>query len=144
MLQAAMEHDRPGDDECGEEEMNGKAGMAADAELQTAKGVAELWWNPTPRTLIFGLGEYSTAFQTYFTQAKFGYDILSGKSPNNEIFIGPEFIALGDVRFAQQRVGIHITAIHIRSVNIELSGGYVHDDTLGSGAYSIVEINTKF
>jgi len=108
------------------------------------KGVAELWWTPTPQTLVFGLAEYSTAFETYFTQVKLGYDILSGKAPGKEIFIGPEFIALGDERFAQQRVGIHVTAIHIRSWNLEISGGYVYDNTLGSGAYSILELNTKF
>jgi hypothetical protein len=117
---------------------------AAQGTQLGAKGVAELWWTPTPQTLVFGLAEYSTAFQTYFTQAKLGYDVLSGKAPGKEIFIGPEFIALGDERFAQQRVGIHVTAIHMRSLNIEISGGYVHDDTLGSGAYSIVELNTKF
>jgi len=108
------------------------------------KGVGELWWTPTPQTLVFGLAEYSTAFQTYYAKAKLGYDALSGKQEGKEIFIGPEFIALGDERYSQQRIGIHVTAIHIRSVNLELSGGYLHDSNLGGGAYSIIEINTQF
>jgi len=109
----------------------------------TAFGVkvrADAWINPTPKTLAYGEAEYSTAFQTYFTKAKFGYDFTSGK----EIFVGPEVVRLGDERFNQLRIGSHITQMKFGKIQVDVSAGYAHDSIVGNGAYGNVEVSTNF
>ena len=104
-----------------------------------AKVRGDAWINPTPKTLTYGEAEYSTAFSTYYTKLKLGYD-LTGK----EIFIGPEVAALGDERFNQWRVGGHVTQVKLGAVQVDLSAGYARDSIVGSGAYSTLEVSTNF
>ena len=109
----------------------------------TAFGVkvrADAWVNPTPKTLTYGEAEYSTAFRTYFTKAKFGYDFTEGK----EIFVGPEFAVLGDERFNQWRIGAHLTQMKFGKVQVDVSAGYANDSIVGSGAYGTIEFSTHF
>ena len=105
-----------------------------------AKVRADAWVNPTPKTLTYGEAEYSTAFRTYYTKAKFGYDFTNGK----EIFVGPELAALGDERFNQWRVGAHLTQMKFGGVQVDVSAGYANDSVVGSGAYGTVELSTHF
>jgi hypothetical protein len=105
-----------------------------------AKVRADAWVNPTPKTLTYGEAEYSTAFRTYYTKAKFGYDITNGK----EIFLGPELAALGDERFNQWRVGAHLTQMKFGKVQVDVSAGYAKDSVVGNGAYGTVELSTHF
>ncbi len=104
-----------------------------------AKVRADAWINPTPKTLTYGEAEYSTAFRTYYTRAKFGYDFTA-----KEIFFGPEVAALGDERFNQWRVGAHLTQVKFGKVQVDVSAGYANDSIVGSGAYGTVELSTHF
>ena len=97
------------------------------------------WINPTPRSLIYEEGEYSTAFNTYYVAAKGGWDFFG-----NSIFIGPEVAALGNDRFDQGRVGVHMTQIKFGKVQMDISGGFMHDTGVGNGGYSKVELSTNF
>jgi opacity protein-like surface antigen len=109
----------------------------------TAFGVkarADAWVNPTKQTLTYAEAEYSTAFQTYYAKLKLGYDITKDK----EIFFGPEVAALGDERFNQWRVGAHITQVKLGKVEVDVSGGYAHDSSVGASAYGNVELSTHF
>ena len=105
-----------------------------------AKVRGDAWINPTPQTLTYGEAEYSTAFNTYYTKLKLGYDLSSGK----QIFVGPEVAALGDNRFNQWRVGGHVTQVKVGPVQVDLSAGYARDSVVGSGAYGTVEVSTNF
>jgi hypothetical protein len=96
--------------------------------------------NPTANTLTYGEAEYSTAFRTYYTKAKVGFDISNGK----QIFLGPEVAALGDERSRQWRVGAHLTQMKLGSVQIDFSAGYANDNIVGAGAYSHVELSRNF
>jgi len=65
----------------------------------TAWGVkvqGDFYVNPTEVTLVSGIASYSTAFRTYYSILKFGYDFF-GKG----FFIGPEIVALGNERTDQ-------------------------------------------
>lgn len=104
-----------------------------------AKVRADLWMNPTPRTLVAGEAEYSTAFKTYHTKGKLGYDLFG-----TGMFIGPEVVAMGDERYDQWRVGAHLTALRFGKVNMDLSAGYVHTSDFTAGAYTTVELNFRF
>ena len=105
-----------------------------------AKVRGDAWINPTPQTLTYGEAEYSTAFNTYFSKLKLGYDVTSGK----QIFVGPEVAALGDERFNQWRVGGHVTQMKWGRVQFDVSAGYAHDSVVGAGAYGTVEVSTNF
>jgi opacity protein-like surface antigen len=105
-----------------------------------AKAREDAWINPTPKTLVYEEAEYSTAFRTYYSKLKFGYDFTNGK----EIFIGPEVGALGDERFNQWRVGAHFTQMKIGIIQVDVSAGYAHDSIVGAGAYGTIELSTNF
>jgi len=100
----------------------------------------DAWINPTPQTLTYGEAEYSTAFQTYYTRVKFGYDIASGR----QIFFGPEIGALGDERFNQWRLGAHLTQMKLGKIQVDMSAGYARDSIVGSGAYGTIELSSNF
>ena len=96
--------------------------------------------NPTPQTLILGLAQYSTAFDTYYGLARLGYSITR----KNDVFIGPELTALGDNSFEQWRIGGHLTGPSIGHSQFTLSGGYISDRRSGSGVYGTVEVSVPF
>jgi hypothetical protein len=79
-------------------------------------------------------GEYSTAFETYWSRARVGAKIMPGR-----LTIGPEAIAYGGDGYDNQRVGAFVTlntAISPRlPVEITVSGGhqFVRGDS-GSGS----------
>lgn len=105
-----------------------------------AKVRGDIWINPTPQTLFYSEGEYSTAFRTYWTSAKWGYDVTNGKM----IFVGPEVFAFGDARFEQWRVGAHISELKVGKVDLALSAGYARDSVVGAGAYTHLEATIDF
>lgn len=105
-----------------------------------AKIRGDIWINPTPQTLAYGEAEYSTAFQTYYTSGKLGYDISNGK----QVFVGPMVSFLGDERFNQWRVGAHVTQVQFGPIQMDISAGYAKDSVVGSGAFSKLELSTNF
>ena len=102
---------------------------------------ADTFYNPTPRTLFYGEGEYSTAFQTYWTSAKWGYDPTKD---NKGIFVGPEVTAFGDARFNQVRIGAHVSEVQFLKMTLDISAGFDHDSLVGNGAYSHIELSREF
>lgn len=101
---------------------------------------ADAWVNPTPKTLVYGEADYSTAFRTYYAKAKLGYDVTNDK----QIFIGPEVAALGNERFDQWRLGAHVTQLKIGKIQADISGGYAHDSIVGNSAYGSIEFSKNF
>jgi Cellulose biosynthesis protein BcsS len=90
------------------------------------------------RALISGEASYTTAFNTYYTKLKLGWEVA------NQIFIGPETGIDGDQRFNQWRVGVHVTALNVGNARIAIGGGYEHDTDTGPGAYSTIEAGIEF
>ena len=105
-----------------------------------AKVRGDAWVNPTPATLVYSEAEYSTAFNTYYVNTKLGFDITNGK----KIFLGPEAGTFGDNFSNTWRVGLHLTQVKIGAVQMDVSGGYAEDSSVGPGAYGHVELSTNF
>jgi hypothetical protein len=96
--------------------------------------------NPTERTLVSGIASYSTAFHTYYSILKTGYDFFG-----REFFIGPEFVALGNQRTDQQRVGLALTDVHVANrVSWSISGGWLHERNERDGAYVTSTVDFTF
>lgn len=104
-----------------------------------AKVRGDMYYNPTKMSLFYGEAEYSTAFQTYWTSATYGYDVF-----NKGFFVGPEVGAFGDARFDQWRVGLRLSALKYGRLTTDISAGYAHDDVVGDGAYGHVEFSASF
>jgi Cellulose biosynthesis protein BcsS len=96
--------------------------------------------NPTEKTLVSGIASFSTAFNTYYSILKTGYDFFG-----TETFIGPEVVALGNERTDQQRIGLHITDMHLgKRVSWTISGGYLHERNERDGAYVTTTVDFTF
>jgi hypothetical protein len=100
---------------------------------------ADLWVNPTPRTLVYALGSYSTAFDTYYTVGRLGYDFW-GKG----VFFGPEVGGLGNDRTDQLRAGAHLTGLMIGPGKLTLSTGWMRERNEGDGWYATGTLDFSF
>ena len=78
-----------------------------------------------------------TAFRTYYTEFKARYGVLG-----NEVFLGPQFIALGNERFDQWRVGLHLSGIKLGKLRVWAD--ICEKSDLGSGAYGATGANIQF
>jgi hypothetical protein len=105
----------------------------------------DIWYNPTPITLLYGEGEYSTAFGTYYTTGKYGYSLTGGKTVDDKHFyIGPQITLIGDLFYQEWRIGGHVTSFNLGKVDFEIGAGFSHNSENGSGGYAVFEFNTKF
>jgi Cellulose biosynthesis protein BcsS len=99
----------------------------------------DIWVNPTPRTMIFALASYSTAFSTYYAVGRFGYDFLGTR-----VFFGPEVGGLGNDRTDQFRVGAHLSGLMVGPGKVTLSSGYMRERDEGDGWYFAANIDFPF
>jgi len=103
-----------------------------------AKFVAEFYGNPTDNTMFSGYGSYGTANSDYYSRFKAGYAIA------RQVFIGPEFLALGDRFYSEYRAGLHVTGLSLGQLALGLSGGFTSNRVTGSGGYAIVDARIGF
>jgi hypothetical protein len=101
---------------------------------------AEAWYNPTPQTLVYTEDQFSSAFRTFYTEGKLGYDLFGG----SHVFVGPAVGYLGNERFTQFRAGAHITQIEFNKIEVDLSGGYANDSVVGPGVFGKIEVSRNF
>jgi hypothetical protein len=108
-----------------------------------ANGQVELFSMLTDTTYVVLMAHGSTAFDSYFTLAKVGFQVLP------QISIGPEASLLGNERFDARRGGGFVAWSATPSMQVILSGGYTRDarrDTLNdhSGGYGTLHITSRF
>jgi hypothetical protein len=99
----------------------------------------DLWVNPTPKTLVFLLGSYSTAFDTYYAIGRFGYDFAGFGA-----FVGPEIGGQGNDRTDQFRLGAHASGISVGTAKLGVSGGWMRERGEGGGWYATGNIDFTF
>ena len=104
------------------------------------KGRVDAHVTPTQSTMLAGEAEYSTAFRTFYTTGKFGFDVTNG----NKIYVGPMASMFGDERSQQWRVGGHLSNLKFGKVQVDISAGYAKDSIVGTGAFSHIELSTPF
>ncbi len=91
---------------------------------------AELWYEPTPSTMIAADGMISTIDTTYNARFAFGWKIL------DRYYLGPEVqgFAAGD-NYQQFRVGAHVTGLKYRWFEWSGSLGWATDTDSRDGFY---------
>ncbi|HUO53370.1 MAG TPA: cellulose biosynthesis protein BcsS [Rhodoblastus sp.] len=102
------------------------------------KIVGEFYGNPTDKTMLGGYASYGTNNNEYYSRLKAGYAI------GHNIFIGPEFLALGNKFYSEYRAGAHITGVRLAQLTIGVSGGVTSSSVDKSGAYAIVDARLGF
>jgi len=117
----------------GNEVRGGKSGAKAQVELDL---------NLDPHMVLKNVSNYSTPFDSYWTQTYVGW-----KCPKGKLSVGPEIAFLGNDEFDQQRYGIRVDDIKIiKKTQLYVSGGYLKAEGLGSndGAYGSIGFSSKF
>ncbi len=99
----------------------------------------DLWVNPTEKTLVYLLGSYSTAFDTYYGIGRLGYDFIG-----SGVFVGPEVGGQGNDRTDQFRVGAHLTGIPLGTAKLGVSGGWMRERGDGDGWYATGNVDFTF
>jgi len=99
----------------------------------------DIWVNPTDRTLIYALASYSTAFNTYYSVGRLGYDFF-----RTGVVFGPEVGGLGNDRTDQFRFGAHLTDIKVGPAKLTLSSGWMREREEGSGWYATGTLDFSF
>jgi hypothetical protein len=97
----------------------------------------DLWWEPTTTTMIDAGANFATIGDGYWSRAAFGWKAF------DVVYLGPEFLALGDDRYSQWRIGAHATAFKIGNVELSAGAGYVQDSDDRAGFYGRVGVLTR-
>jgi outer membrane immunogenic protein len=103
----------------------------------TVRGSA--YSNPTTRTMVYGEAEYTTAFKTFITEGKAGYDVFGVGS-----YFGPYAYYFKDERSDQWRVGGHLSEISVGTLKVDIDAGYLRDSIVGSGAFGRLTVSKYF
>jgi hypothetical protein len=97
----------------------------------------ELWTEPTAQYMISADGSVSTIVHTYSARAAAGWRVLG------LFYAGPEVQAFASDGYAQQRVGVHVTAFKAGTLEWSAATGYARDSDRRSSAYVRFGISTK-
>jgi Cellulose biosynthesis protein BcsS len=54
------------------------------------------------------------------------------------------FVAFGDQRYDQWRLGAHLTQLKFWSIDFDVSAGFAHDSVVKNGAYGHLEMSKAF
>lgn len=102
------------------------------------KGVLEFYTTPTRTTMAAGTLTLSSVNAAYYMRLKAGVSI------SDQVYIGPEVLAMGDTFYAQGRVGMHLSGAKLGPAQFGVSGGYAYDRVRGGGGYGILEMRMTF
>ena len=111
-----------------------------------AKAVIEIYATPTDLTMATGSASYSTIANYLQLEAKTGLKIFK------DVYLGPEarftWQQIPNIspqtNVATMRLGAHVSALRIGPTQIAVSGGWAHDQQLGSGYYGSVNLYLPF
>jgi hypothetical protein len=107
------------------------------------KGQGEIFAPINDSAYVYGLGTYSSAWNSYFVLGKLGFNVT------NTVSIGPEVIALGNDRFDAVRSGAFVSFGVLPRTDLIISGGYSWDTRQvginnDSGAYGSLHLRSLF
>lgn len=86
------------------------------------RGQFELWYNPTPDTLLTTTVVAGSARGSVWARASAGIQVWS------KSYVGPEVTIYATPTYRETRYGLHLTGPSIGIVNLRLSGGVMTDD----------------
>jgi hypothetical protein len=97
----------------------------------------DLWFQPTNELMVASAVSIASITWQYWTRAQFGVRIPG------LAWIGPEYHALGDGSYLQQRWGIHLTGFRTSELEWSVGAGYLYDSDDRVGPYGRIGINIR-
>lgn len=86
------------------------------------RGQIEVWYNPTPDTLLTTTVVASSASSSIWARVATGIKVW------DKIFVGPEATVYTTPTYRESRWGVHLTGPTIGILNLRISGGVMTDD----------------
>lgn len=117
---AEVEHHRLTPDDADNDQAGTLAGLRA---------AGELWWEPSPRTVVDAHAAFGTAFDSYSAR------IAAGMRVGGRFLAGPELAALGNRTSGQLRAGLWFSGLRVGRLEMRMAGGALKEDDGGYGAY---------
>lgn len=93
------------------------------------RGGFDVWYEPVRNGMVTMSASLSTVGSSYWMRTATGARFF------DMIWLGPEFLASGDQRYTEFRVGGHITSLRFSSYEFSLGVGWAKDSDGRSGAY---------
>ena len=102
------------------------------------RAAAELWYQPTPATMIAAEGSATTPGPSYSARGAIGWRIF------DSFFLGPEIAAFAhDDNYRQARAGVHVTALKTGAIEWSASLGIAGDSDKRTSAYGRLGLLTR-
>jgi hypothetical protein len=98
----------------------------------------DLWYQPTPTTMVTAAATLTTVVSGYAARAAFGWRLLE------RFYVGPEAMIYGDSNYRQLRVGAHLTGLDLLWFEWQAGVGYAADDDGHRGLYVRLAISDKW
>lgn len=93
------------------------------------RGIADLWWEPTPEVMVQYALSGTTIDSGYNTRIAAGWRLF------DSFWIGPEAAVSSDYFSRQTRLGVHLTGLRTNEYEWTFAAGRVSDDFGREGVY---------
>ena len=103
-----------------------------------AQLAADIWYQPSPATMIAVNGTVLSIGPTGSLRAAFGGRVFA------PAFIGPEAQALWCAEYQELRVGAHLTGWHFHALEWEAATGWALDSDRRAGPYVRLGFNGRY
>ncbi|MGH6726891.1 MAG: cellulose biosynthesis protein BcsS [Pseudolabrys sp.] len=102
-----------------------------------ARASADLWFEPTPSTMIAADASMSSIITSYSARAAFGWRL------HDWFYLGPEAQTFACIGFTQARLGIHLTGLKTGRWEWSAAAGWSTDSDHRSGTYLRLGVLTR-
>lgn len=93
------------------------------------RGIADLWWEPTPELMV----QYALSGTTI--DSGYGTRIAAGWRLFDSFWVGPEAAVSSDYFSRQTRIGAHLTGLRVNGYELSFAAGHVSDNLGRDGVY---------
>jgi hypothetical protein len=94
------------------------------------RGIADVWWEPTPDLMLQYALSGTTIDEGYSTRIALGWRV------SNSFWIGPEAAMSSDYFSRQTKIGGHLTGVRISDYELTFGAGHVSDNLGRDGLYA--------
>ena len=103
----------------------------------------ELWYEPTPATLIAGDVSLSSIATSHSARLAFGWRVADSIFNGDGFYIGPEAQYFGSDGYRQWRFGVHITSLKTEATEWSAAAGWARDSDGRASPYLRLNISTR-
>jgi len=94
-----------------------------------ARAAIDVWYEPTPSTMLAADGSVSTIIRSYSARLAYGWRLF------DRFYLGPEAQTFACEGYQQVRFGAHLTGFHIGDFEWSLAGGWSEDSDRRASPY---------